>query len=219
VSADDYVYIFHHIPRCGGTSMREAFKQWFRCKVDYRSGWGMGARWERFRRRPLRLETLPPGTMICGHFEVDGIFLHQRYPQVLKDPRYRLISFVRDPFDLRLSLLRYEIEHQRLTGEESIERLLSDRPNWLCERFRCLADDMETILSRYFFIGITEESQASFDRLADKLGKPRVRLPSRNGTEPRGFPVDEERMAQFRQVHDLDYRLYHRCLERWQEVS
>lgn len=214
MSVGDYVYIFHHIPRCGGTSMREVFRKWFRCKIDYRPPWATGGRLERYRRRPLALEKLKPGTMVCGHFEVDGVYIHQRYPQALEDPRYRIITFLREPLSLRLSLLRYEIEQQRLVGDEPIERLLFDRPNWLCERFPCTADDMDVILDRYYFIGMTEDREAAFDRLADQLGKPRVALPHHNRTRPVEFPINDEMRAQFRQVHHLDYRLYHRCMER-----
>ena len=215
MTSDEYVYIFHHIPKCGGTSMRKAFRKWFRRKRDYRPGWAEGKKLERFRARPWQLEKIKPGTIICGHFEVESIYLHQRYPQVLTDPRYRLITFVREPFSLRLSLLRHEIDHRRLRGDEPIEQLLFDRPNWLCERFPCTADNMEAILDRYFFIGIAEYSQAGFDRLAATLGKPPLRLPRRHKTTPREFPINDELRARFRQVHQLDYRLYELCLNRW----
>jgi len=72
---------------------------------------------------------------------------------------------------------------------------------------------MEDVLDRYFFVGILESAQESFDRLADRLGKPRLQLPHLHRTKPRAFPITEELRHRFSSVHALDYQLYRRCLE------
>lgn len=212
-------YIFHHIPKCGGTSMKKSFSKWFRCRNDYRPPWAAGRRLERFSSTSIDLDRLNEGSMICGHFEVDSIYLHQRYPNALNNPEYRIITFVREPLSLRLSLLRHEIDHGRISGDEPIESLLFDRQNWLAERFQCSEENLEDTLDRYFFIGISEESQAGFDWLARTLGKKQVTLPRRNATRPRSFPISDSMRQRFYEIHALDCLLYRCCLARWEARS
>lgn len=208
-------YIFHHIPKCGGTSMKKAFGGWFRCRNDYRPPWSTGRRLARFAARTVDLERLREDSMVCGHFEVESIHLHQRYPQVIGHPGFRLITFVREPLSLRLSLLRHEAQHGRISGDEPVRELLLERPNWLARRFPCDAGGVDDVLERYFFIGISEESQAGFDWLARALAKQPVTLPRRNRSRPLDFDITADLEDEFRQVHHLDYRIYESCRIRW----
>ena len=212
-NSDSHIYVFHHIPKCGGTSLYYAFKNWFKCKRDYRPPWAEGKSLEKFRSRPINLEKLKSGDMICGHYEVEGIYLSQRYPGLISDPHYRIITFVRHPLSLRLSLLKHEIHHHKITGKESIESLLFDRPNWISERFPLCDSNMKDILDNYFYIGIFEQLQLSFDFLADILHKPKIILRQKNRSKPREFPITEEMKQKFQEVHQMDYRLYKYCLE------
>lgn len=212
--SDSYIYVFHHIPKCGGTSLYNAFNQWFKCKRDYRPPWAEGRRLEKFRSRPINLKKLKHGDMICGHYEIEGIYLSQRYPGIVKNPRFRIITFVRHPLSLRLSLLKHEIRHHRITGKEPIESLLFDRPNWISERFPLCDSNLHEILDNYFYIGIFEQLQLSFDFLADILHKPKIILSQKNRSKPRKFPITEEMKQKFQEVHQLDYRLYQYCLDR-----
>ena len=212
------VYIFHHIPKCGGTSMRAAFGEWFPIIEDYRPEWADGTALEQFRARTVDPERIKPGAMICGHFEVDGVYLEQRYPQAIEAPGFRLITFVREPLQLRLSLLRFEIMHDRI-ARAPLEDLLLGRPNWISKRFPLAEENLEQVLDRYFFIGLTEHSSAGFDVLADLIGKPRLNLPIKNRSKPAQLPVSPELERAFRETHALDYRLYQHCRDRWEQAQ
>jgi hypothetical protein len=96
------VYVFHHIPKCGGTSLNKVLDSWFTTVKDYRSGWSMNYP------EKIDIGRLRSCHCLCGHFELDGYYLHQRYPEVFMSSRYRVFTFVRDPLQVQLSLFWYE---------------------------------------------------------------------------------------------------------------
>jgi len=81
------VYIFHHIPKCGGTSILHLLGNWFYVIRDYREGWSM--------KYPtaVDLSTLNSKFCICGHWEFGGYHLYQRYPEVLDSEKFKILLF------------------------------------------------------------------------------------------------------------------------------
>jgi len=215
---ESFTYIFHHIPRCGGTSMRKVFEVWFNlCIEDYRPAWAMGKQLEKFKKNPVNLEKIGQNAIVCGHYEIDGIRLHQRYPQIFTQPHYRLITFVRDPLKLKLSLYKYEKKHNRIkSGEDIFEHLLK-YSNVMCYILNCNANNMDELLSHYFFIGITDKSQDSFDELAYMLDKPRINLPKLHMVDQK-IELSDEFITEFKERNALDYMLYEKCLNIYQSI-
>ncbi|MBW4653141.1 MAG: sulfotransferase family protein [Kaiparowitsia implicata GSE-PSE-MK54-09C] len=213
------VYVFHHLPKCGGTSLLSALDQWFSVIKDYRAGWT--SRYP----NPVDLETLRSANCLCGHFELEGYHLHQRYPQVLKSDHYRVFTFIRDPLQVRLSLYRYEWQHRELLPHIQKAPVLEDhllqRPNYLASIFPVTWETYQSVLDCYWFIGSLEQAQTSLNALARRMGKPSQPMPLLNATQNYA-PTSDEIMvspklaAQFREVNALDYAIYDYCQKRFE---
>lgn len=209
------ITIFHHIPKCGGTSLLKALEQWFILVRDYQTQWNMDY-------PPItNLEKLTPWHCLCGHFEENGYRLRQRYPEALSSDHYRLFTFIRDPLMVKLSLYRYETEHKKVAFS-SVEECLLGRPNYMATVLQVNETDYRDALDRYFFIGILEEAQISLDQLAAMIGKKSQRMPFTNKTgKIPGTDVKDlhpELVAKFREINRLDYLIYDYSVERFKKV-
>ncbi|MEM9622611.1 MAG: hypothetical protein AAF993_13240 [Pseudomonadota bacterium] len=205
-------YIFHHIPKCGGSSINKVVQLWFEQIRDYRSGFNKD--YANF----IDIDTLSSDQCLCGHWELDGFYLHQRYPQAYNQDKFRVFSFVRDPLQTRQSLFRFEVKYNRNKGTSYRTHLLS-RPNWLAQRFPVTIDNYQEFLNQYFFIGILERGQESLDTLAKMIGKPSVTLPRENVTiAGEEASLSDEFIEEFKEANRLDYAIYDYCLERFEDL-
>lgn len=207
------VTVFHHIPKCGGTSLLAVLDQWFTVRRDYRQGWA-----QEFG-PPLDLAALDGRHCLCGHFDGSENRLALRYPQVFESARFRCFTVVRDPLSLVLSLYRWE-GRMGVRREDVLDRYLMDHVGFLADALGAEPDNWRQVLGRYFFIGLQERLEESANRLAHRLAKPRVPLPRLNVTDPRGRApqtrrLSAETVARFRAANRLDETIYRACVRRF----
>lgn len=211
------VHVFHHMPKCAGTSVRRVLANWFTVVEDYRGGW------DGDQPDPVNLADLTSIHCLCGHFVPS---LPERYPEISKAERFRVFTFLRDPLQCALSLRRYELANRPGAGEDDqvldIEKFLFRGENPMAKLLGATFDTYEAVLDQYIFVGIFEELQESMNRLADLLGKPTAVLPRLNVTqefedssEAQALPTDI--LAKFREQNALDYLLYEHSLSNFKE--
>ncbi len=196
------VYVFHHIPKCGGTSVVKALGCWFHLALDYRHGWRDSIA------RPFALDRMRASHCLCGHFDQAPFYIEQRYPGLLDDPEFRVFSFIRDPLQAKLSLYRYEQKFGRV--KVPFEQFLFERPNYLSQRFPVDAATITPFLDRYRFIGTVENMQRGLDWLAADIGRDPILLRRANQTARQGSKsgLDSGLIEEFRAENSVDYALF-----------
>lgn len=208
------IYVFHHIPKCGGTASLHAFRKWFRIVFDYREDVSPEAT-DFFLKNKVDLSSLNENKLLAGHFELPGAHLHQRYPELLSKERFRLITFVRDPLEVAQSLYFYERAMRDPYPYRSLSERLDSLDNYLAVTFPCTEEDYKSVIDRYFFIGLTEYLQESFDILARMIGKEPLVIPVENAS-PRHEALTEADVVRFNEKNTLDFKIYAYCRERFE---
>ncbi|MBM7069041.1 glycosyltransferase [Actibacterium sp. 188UL27-1] len=167
-------YVFHHLPKTGGSTVKDVLGTWFDLVEDYRAGWG-------FQMPPKQdLQALRPDQLLCGHYSVDPLPLSIRYPETTDPEKWRLITFVRDPLSRSLSTYHFERERRKDQDKsyeiQAVGEWLRNAPAGLQRHFECGEDDWEAALDRYWFIGTLERLPECLAYLAYQFGKPAPKI-------------------------------------------
>lgn len=227
--SEEPAILFHHIPKCGGTSLVETLYRWFSILHDYESKF---ASREEFLSHPVSRTALSAELLLAGHWNEPGKYLRDRYPEFLEDPGLFRFCFLRDPLEVRLSLYRYNRSRPDCNEPArrlELEEFLFARPNYLSKQFPCDEKNVDQCLARYQFIGLVEAFDSDLAALLNAYGaflrtRQRTRMSermlcnlrnrppapvghvnrSRESGEPELVPALVEK---FREVHALDYEL------------
>lgn len=214
----DPLYVFHHIPRSGGQSLRLALMRWFTLVEDY-AEYDAEVDAFRFPARP-DLSTLTPGHLLCGHWGLPGQNLFDRYPELAGHPGLRLITFLREPLELATSLHYYEQMHWKSHVTRTLDERLEITVNYSATTLGYNGAlpptglDVQRFLERYWFVGITERMRESFDLLADRLGKPRAEVTRFNAAPRSSGGPSSDAVVRFRARSVLDGEIYRLAVER-----
>lgn len=208
-----------HLPKCGGSSLKAALKSWFGKKLYYHY---FDEEKNAMPSRPLsywvRVSSLVShGYCVHGHFnKYRGFGIRDYYPR-----SRQFISFLRDPLEIHLSNYYFvnkkvlyregERYHLEMDVNKYIEDVIDNASSWYMTHFPDDASEAsisEYIESRFVFLGIMEDYQKSLDILAGILGKPKFELPRYNMTERDPYTLDDELVSRFKEVFQLDYKIY-----------
>lgn len=200
--------------------MREALEQWFHVNDDYYDEHGAASP------RPIDLNELNSLNCISGHFGHQGYFIDQRYPTIFTgyraSKRYRAFMFLRDPLEMRCSLYRHDIKSGK---EHSSDLAAAIMPfnNFYARIINVNQSNWKERIDQYYFVGLADDLQLSFDLLAKLISKPRVELLKKNttrldhATSLQSLTV--EQTAIFMSENTLDYEIFEYVKHRVSELS
>lgn len=199
--------------------MREALDSWFHVNNDYY------VHEKKNYVPPVDLGCVNTNNCIIGHFGHNGYFIDQRYPKIFKGfrarSRYRIFMFLRDPLRMRCSLYRHDL----LTGVNQQPNLFSSimtHPNYYSLILNVNEENWKAKLDRYFFIGMADDLQASFDLLGKLIGKPKIELPVTNTTtrdhETSLESLTQEQIDEFMAANQLDYKIVEYAKQRTSDL-
>lgn len=213
------IFIYNHIPKCGGTSFNVILNDFFsviydypphelefNCNTDFLENLK-----QHEEKIPHYLE-LKPFQAMSGHYFYNEIFLSNRFKGIYECPRVKLISFLRDPLTHRVSLYAFGIKkgHSYVKGLELEDYILKEN-NYYSRLFECDINNYKERLEKYFFIGVMEYYNNSIDLLSRKLQMNVNRsIPNinRSNSEKYYGILSEEIKQEFKKSNRLDYLIY-----------
>ena len=205
-NANEFVYVFNHIPKSGGTAVRYVLSQWHTIVSDYRKSTTKGET-RRHIDSKLDIERIRRPAFVCGHYGLDGAYLHERYPEMFSNDRYRLIVFVRDPLEAAISGFFYAKQAGQNVLSSDISTYLSHYRCNLAKILNCEDGNYDRALRAYWFVGITDRLPESVELLRSKLNKRYIEPPTLNITVRPESPSLES-IAKFKRSNQLDFEIY-----------
>lgn len=201
---DNDIYVFHHIPKTAGTSFNVFLKSNFILFKDYKMGWSKRIP------KPIYIKGFDSDVCISGHYD----FFNEcspdiHYSEQLKrfGKKFKKIVFLRDPFDLRVSLFKYLRLNNQISSNQSLETFLFNEVNFISNSLSCNESNYKQILDGYFFIGFSEHYDESIKKLSSLLKVNYIESVRKNASK-NTFQIDKSLKSKFQKMNALDYKIY-----------
>lgn len=178
-------YLFHHVPKCGGTSFNAFLETIFKTHDDYSY---LGKQldpvkrpeeFEKHRTTKLDLAEMGPEDCVAGHFGLPGVFLWERYPDLETLP-HRKFTIIRDPFDAAKSGVRFAIKRGRLSEDltpAAKTRLLLRRSEMFGKILGINSvEAIDDVMSKFWLVAPLEKIDSAAQIIARAAGKIIIRL-------------------------------------------
>jgi hypothetical protein len=200
--------------------VRHALDRWFHVNDDYFDESGA------VNNPPVDLTKVNTKNCISGHFGHKGYFIYQRYPKIFRGfrarQRYRAFMFLRDPLTMRCSLYRHQLKVGK-TKHHDLATAIMPFNNYYARILHVNENNWKDRIDQYFFVGIADELQQSFDILGKLIGKPHIELPNTNTTQINQATSSEaltaEQVAKFKEENELDYKIFNYAKDRMAELG
>lgn len=213
------IFVFNHIPKCGGTSLNIVLRKWFHLVRDYPphdlqfpDPEELEKAQVEFETNPPTIEKLKPFQILAGHYHNPRNRLAIRLKEKSLNEKLKKITFLREPLSHRLSLYKFGVKrgHKWVNGF-SLNDYLKSESNFFAKVLECDEENYQEVLNSYFFVGILEENEQSINRLGKLIGrKVLFKIPHVNQTNSNTEmeKLDQEEIEQFKKMNELDYKIY-----------
>ena len=211
-----------HIPKCGGTSFKEVLQKWYGNNLVLHYYNAKHAKMpKKHKLTNGNNDDYIEDYCIHGHFNrTRGFGVDNYYPEIKQ-----AITFLRDPLEISLSLFHF---NNRMAKEgtfykngkkrefkNDIDEYLENTKPYIRYHLpeKMSLENSDDFFNNYFVhIGVMEYYKESMEILADKLGKPRIKIGQKNLTERSNNP-SESSIEKFKSKCNYEYFLYNKALK------
>ena len=170
---------------------------------------------------PLKLEKLTKNDCLVGHYNMAGIQLWERYPE-LDRYHHRKFSILREPLETAMSGVKFGIKRGWADvnmSKEVKERLLLRRSRFFSSTLGILDEyHAKEVLEKYWFIAPLDKIDLAAKLIGLELGKKPKPVDTLNTTTPQDNFFDEELKEKFKASATLDIFIYNLCVLRFEHL-